>query len=69
VKNRKGKIGWMHNVRIVGFGMTYFTYMGQMSLFEGKVCCKCGLPAVYKDSSGSFDHNYCSEHMPEAVKA
>jgi hypothetical protein len=30
--------------------------------------CKCGLPAVYKDNSGSYDHYYCPKHMPEKVK-
>lgn len=35
-----------------------------------KVCSErgCGLPAVYKDSSGDYDRYKCSEHMPEKVK-
>lgn len=33
----------------------------------GRVCGKCGMPAVYK-SAGDFDHFYCSEHMPEKIK-
>ena len=38
---------------------------------SGKTCGKqgCSLPAVYKDSSGSYDHYYCGNHMPESVKA
>lgn len=37
----------------------------------GKTCSKtgCKLPAVYKDSSGTYDHYYCGQHMPETVKA
>ncbi len=36
----------------------------------GKICEKkgCGLPAVYKDTSGNYDHYWCSKHMPEKVK-
>lgn len=34
----------------------------------GKNCGKCKMPAVYKSSAGGFDHYYCSDHMPEAVK-
>lgn len=38
----------------------------------GKTCSRPGCipaqPAVYKDSSGSYDHYYCREHMPESVK-
>lgn len=34
----------------------------------GKICAKCPMPAVYKGASGSYDHYYCAEHMPEAVK-
>lgn len=36
----------------------------------GKICSLkgCKLPAVYKDSTGSYDHYYCSQHMPENVK-
>jgi len=35
---------------------------------QGKICCKCDMPAVYKDTSGSFDHHYCADHMPERVQ-
>jgi len=35
---------------------------------SGKNCVKCKLPAVYKDSSGSYDNYFCAEHMPEKVK-
>ena len=40
-----------------------------LSLF-GKTCSKdkCGLPAVYKSTSGAYDMYYCAEHMPEKVK-
>lgn len=31
--------------------------------------CSCGMPAVYKDASGAYDFYYCSEHMPDNVKA
>lgn len=36
----------------------------------GKVCGKegCKLPAVYKDTSGSYDSFSCGEHMPTKVK-
>ena len=36
----------------------------------GKNCGKenCKLPAVYQDDSGSYNHYYCAEHMPEKVK-
>lgn len=36
----------------------------------GKVCGKegCKMPAVYKDTSGSYDSFACTEHMPEKVK-
>lgn len=36
----------------------------------GKICSRpdCGLPAVYKDSSGSYDNFYCVKCMPEKVK-
>jgi len=38
---------------------------------QGKTCGKagCPLPAVYKDSTGAYDHFYCTEHMPAEVKA
>lgn len=37
----------------------------------GKNCSVpgCGMPAVYRDSSGTYDNLKCSEHMPEKVKA
>jgi len=37
---------------------------------RGKTCSitGCGLPAVYKDGTGAYDHYYCSEHLPERVK-
>jgi hypothetical protein len=36
----------------------------------GKNCCKkgCALPAVYRDSGGTYDNFYCAGHMPEKVK-
>ena len=34
----------------------------------GKTCCKCPLPAVYKDTKGAYDHYYCAGHMTEKVK-
>ena len=35
---------------------------------HGKVCYKCSLPAVYKNSKGSHDSFTCLEHSPEEVK-
>ncbi len=37
----------------------------------GKICSekKCNLPAVYKNTSGAYDHYHCSKHLPENVKA
>ena len=37
---------------------------------KGKKCSVpgCVMPAIYKDSSGSYDHLYCGEHMPAKVK-
>jgi len=37
----------------------------------GKTCCVrgCGMPAVYKSSTGEYDAYYCSDHMPAKVKA
>lgn len=35
----------------------------------GRKCEKCKLPAVYKDSSGTYDHYLCEVHMPAEVKA
>ena len=42
----------------------------QLFPIPGKTCSNsdCNLPAVYKDTSGSYDHYKCREHMPEAVK-
>ena len=36
----------------------------------GKSCSKpnCKMPAVYKDTSGSYDTYLCTEHLPESVK-
>lgn len=36
----------------------------------GKTCSKpgCKLPAVYKDTSGDYDHYYCFSDMPDVVK-
>jgi hypothetical protein len=34
----------------------------------GKTCENCKLPAVYKDTSGSYDHYYCLGHAPAAVR-
>ena len=36
----------------------------------GKVCSKkdCKLPAVYKDTSGSYDSYACTKHLPDKVK-
>jgi len=36
----------------------------------GKICSRdgCKLPAVYKDCSGTYDHFYCTKHMPKEVK-
>lgn len=34
----------------------------------GKTCCKCSLPAVYKNASGDYDHHYCLDHSPERVR-
>lgn len=34
----------------------------------GKNCCKCKMPAVYKDSGGGYDSFYCNIHMPEKIK-
>jgi hypothetical protein len=30
--------------------------------------CHCGLPAVHRNSSGSYDSFTCADHMPEKVK-
>jgi len=34
----------------------------------GKKCGKCKLPAVYCDSSGSYDRYLCLEHSPPEVR-
>lgn len=36
----------------------------------GKICSvgDCRLPAVYKDTSGSYDHYRCAKHLPTEVK-
>ena len=37
---------------------------------SGKTCSErsCRLPAVYKDTSGTYDYYYCADHMPDKVK-
>lgn len=35
---------------------------------KGKIC-RCGMPAVYKDTSGNYDSFKCADCMPEKVKA
>ncbi len=42
----------------------------QLFPISGKTCGvqKCPMPAVYKNSSGSYDTYYCADHMPEEVK-
>ena len=42
---------------------------GRQKLFpiKGKTC-RCGMPAVYVDRSGNYDHFYCEECMPDKVK-
>ncbi len=37
---------------------------------SGKTCSKqeCKMPAVFKDSSGNYDHYYCGDHMPVEVQ-
>ncbi len=42
----------------------------QLFPIKGKNCNVqgCNLPAVYKDSSGSYDSYACAEHMPDKVK-
>jgi len=35
---------------------------------KGKTC-QCGMPAVYKDTSGNYDSYKCQECMPAKVKA
>jgi hypothetical protein len=43
---------------------------GKTKLFPiaGKTCCKCSLPAIYRDDKGEYPHHYCGNHMPEKVK-
>ena len=47
-----------------------FDGKGKLFAIKGKICSKpsCGMPAVYKDSSGNYDNYKCQEHMPEKVK-
>ena len=40
-----------------------FPISGKTCSYEG-----CTLPAVYKDTSGSYDHYKCNEHLPDEVK-
>ena len=35
---------------------------------KNKFCEKCGMPAVFR-TGGTYDHYYCTEHMPDKVKA
>jgi len=46
---------------------------GKVKLYpiKGKNCSVpgCGMPAVYEDTSGTYNNYKCSEHMPEKVKA
>lgn len=37
----------------------------------GKTCSieGCSMPAVYKDTSGAYDHYKCTKHLPDAVRA
>lgn len=35
---------------------------------KGVNCSKCGMPAVFIDRTGSYDHPYCANCMPEKVK-
>lgn len=37
---------------------------------KDKVCGKlgCKMVAVYKDSTGDYDHYYCADHMPQAMR-
>lgn len=41
---------------------------GKLPVIVGKTCSKCTMPAVYKDTSGSYDFYYCTEHLPEKIK-
>jgi hypothetical protein len=43
---------------------------GKTKLFPipGKNCHKCKMPAVYRDSSGSYDSYLCTDHLPERIK-
>ena len=40
-----------------------FPIMGKNCNVKG-----CNIPAVYKDSSGSYDNYKCADHMPQRVK-
>lgn len=39
----------------------------RMFPIPGKICL-CGMPAVYKDTSGNYDSFKCADCMPEKVK-
>jgi hypothetical protein len=43
----------------------------KLPIIVGKTCTisKCGLPAVYKSTGGTYDSYYCVNHLPEKVKA
>jgi hypothetical protein len=43
---------------------------GRLYPITGKICSQqgCRFPAVYKDSSGSYDNFYCSTHLPAEIK-
>ena len=38
-----------------------------LPIIRGKFC-HCSMPAVHKNSSGSYDEFTCAEHMPEDVR-
>ena len=40
-----------------------FPISGKTCSYEG-----CALPAVYKDTSGAYDHYKCNKHLPDEVK-
>ena len=45
------------------------TEKANLKLFPiGGNCCKCKMPAVYKNTQGDYDSKYCKDHMPEEVK-
>ena len=57
-----------HNIKHIQYKDNTRQRKTQLFPIKGKNCF-CGMPAVYKDSSGTYDNYYCSEHMPEKVKA